>query len=86
MSGADAQWARFGKLKGRVTKNGRPVSHLTIEVIGGPEAITDQDGKYVFDHLAEGSYKVIIKSSEFAEHGKTAFIHRLHTTVLDFRV
>jgi hypothetical protein len=86
VASADAQWARYGKLKGRVTKNGRPVSQLKIEVVGGPETTTDQDGRYAFDHLAEGAYKVIIKDSQYGEHRKTIFIHRIHTTVQDFKV
>lgn len=50
------------------------------------ETRTDQNGKYVFDHLPVVSYKVRIKSSEFDEHRRTVTIHANRTTVSNFSV
>lgn len=78
--------AKFGSLEGRVTRQGDniPLSNVTIEVVGHSETRTDQNGKYAFDHLPLGSYKVRIKSSEFDEHRRTVTIHANQTTVSNF--
>ena len=87
VAGVNAK-ASSGRLKGRVTNsaNGVPIRNLTIEVIGQGETTTNQDGKYAFDNLPAGSYKVIIKSSEFDEHRRTVTIHAGQTTISNFQV
>ena len=88
VAGADAQWARYGKLKGRVVNaaNGAPVSGLKIEIVNLRETTTDQDGKYEFDRLLRGTYKVIIKNSEYDEHRKTITIQPDQTVISNLRV
>jgi Carboxypeptidase regulatory-like domain len=80
--------AKTGILKGRVTNaaNGVPIRNLTIQVIGQGEKTTDDDGKYVFEHLPVGSYKVRIKSAQFDEHRRAVTIHSDQTTISNFRV
>lgn len=80
--------ARFGSLEGHVTIQGDniPLSNVTIEVMGFGEARTDQNGKYVFDHLPAGSYKVRINDSMYDQYRRTVMIRANRTTVSNFSI
>jgi hypothetical protein len=60
------EWAKvtaYGKLTGKVTLDGKPVSDVTLTV-PGHQAGTDKDGNYTFDHIPYGPYEVVAKLAD----------------------
>ncbi|MGB6687165.1 MAG: TonB-dependent receptor [Terracidiphilus sp.] len=55
--------------RGQVTFNGLPVPGATVTATNGPtklSIVTDQDGDYTFDNLADGAWKIEIDMQGFA--------------------
>ena len=70
--------ATTGRIAGRVTVEGAntPIAGARIMLMPGapptrpmgmpPQTLSDQDGRFVFDHLAPGSYRVDVQKTGFA--------------------
>jgi len=77
------------KLQGRVThkSTGQPIPHVQILIQGTTiGTVTDEQGRYHFNHLLIGRYTLKTQHIGFASQQKTVRIHRDQATQCHFRL
>jgi hypothetical protein len=75
-----------GQLTGRIVdaQSGKPLAGAIISLQGQPAAKTDNDGVYTVANLPQGSYRMSINKSGFAEQAKTTSVRASNATREDF--
>jgi hypothetical protein len=75
-----------GQLTGRIVdgQSGKPLSGVLILLQGQTAARTDNDGNYAIANLPQGSYKINVNKSGFAEQAKTTSVRGGNSTREDF--
>nr|WP_121269464.1 TonB-dependent receptor [Pedobacter schmidteae] len=77
--------AQVGSISGGVMAKGLPLAGINIELLGGTAVVkTDSLGKYVFEKLAAGSYKVEARAVGFRKMVKSVVLKGSETLRLDF--
>lgn len=79
---------RKGQLIGRILdgKTGRSVSGAVVSITGQRPVISDRQGSYAFDDLAPGSYRVIVRKSEFLDGIASLVVRPGETTTTNVRI
>eukprot|EP01037_Dinobryon_pediforme_P007111 gene7111-7176_t len=81
-------FAQSGNVKGTVTTTGgQPISKATVKLLNtNLGSTTDDQGKYVINHLENGDYTISISALGYASQLKSFNVRKGQTLVLDFKL